>query len=56
MMLHDANDAGNDRLILEYFTMGDIDIPIWESYRIMFKTDNPDMFGTLLVIKSFLYN
>lgn len=42
MMLRDANEAGNDRMILEYYTMEDIDIPTLESYRIMFKTDNPD--------------
>lgn len=27
MMLRDANEAGNDRMILEYYTMDDIDIP-----------------------------
>ena len=42
MMLRDANEAGNDGLLLEYYTMDDIDIPTLERYRIMFKTDNPD--------------
>ena len=41
-MLRDANEAGNDRMILENYTMDDIDIPTLERYRIMFKTDNPD--------------
>ena len=52
MMLRDANEAGNDRLVLEYYTMDDIDIPTLESYRIMFKTDNPDHVWNALGHKS----
>ena len=54
MMLRDANEAGNDRLILEYYTMDDIDIPTLERYRIMFKTDNPDHVWNELDHKEFL--
>lgn len=54
MMLRDANDTGNDRLILEYYTMEDIDIPTLESYRIMFKTDNPDHVWNSFGHKEFL--
>ena len=54
MMLRDANEAGNDRLILEYYTMDDIDMPTLESYRIMFKTDNPDHVWNALGHKEFL--
>ena len=54
MMLRDANEAGNDRMILEYYTMDDIDIPTLESYRIMFKTDNPDHVWNDLDHKEFL--
>ncbi len=54
MMLRDANEAGNDRMILEYYTMDDIDIPTLESYRIMFKTDNPDHVWNSLGHKEFL--
>ena len=54
MMLRDANEAGNDRMILEYYTMDDIDIPTLEGYRIMFKTDNPDHVWNSLDHKEFL--
>lgn len=54
MMLRDANESGNDRMILEYYTMDDIDIPTLESYRIMFKTNNPDHIWNTLRHKDFL--
>ncbi|MGM9833179.1 MAG: RNA-binding domain-containing protein [Candidatus Limisoma sp.] len=54
MMLRDANEAGNDRMVLEYYTMEDVDIPTLESYRIMFKTDNPDHVWNSLGHKDFL--
>ena len=54
MMLRDANEVGNDRMVLEYYTMDDIDIPTLESYRIMFKTDNPDHVWNTLGHKEFL--
>ena len=54
MMLRDANEAGNDRMILEYYTMDDIDLPTLESYRMMFQTDNPDHVWNSLGHKDFL--
>ncbi|MGM9820030.1 MAG: ATP-binding protein [Candidatus Onthomorpha sp.] len=54
MMLRDANEAGNDRIILEHYTMDDIDIPTLENYRVMFKTDNPDHVWNDLGHKEFL--
>ncbi len=54
MMIRDANEAGNDRLFLEHYTMDDIDMPTLESYRIMFKTDNPDHVWNDLANKDFL--
>ena len=54
MMLRDANEAGNDRMILEYYTMDDIDIPTLERYRVMFKTNNPDHVWNGLDNKEFL--
>ena len=54
MMLRDANEAGNDRMILEYYTMDDVDIPTLERYRVMFKTNNPDHVWNGLDNKEFL--
>ena len=54
MMLRDANEAGNDRMILEYYTMDDIDIPTLERYRVMFKTNNQDHVWNGLDNKEFL--
>ena len=54
MMMRDANEAGNDRMFLEYYTMDDIDIPTLERYRIMFKTDNPEHIWNDLSHKDFL--
>lgn len=41
MMMRDANEAGNDGLFLEYYTMDDIDIPTLERYRNHFKSRYP---------------
>jgi predicted HTH transcriptional regulator len=54
MMLRDANELGNDRMFLEYYTMDDIDIPTLERYRILFKTDNPEHIWNALDNKYFL--
>lgn len=54
MMLRDANEAGNDRMLLEYYTMDDIDIPSLERYRILFKTDHPEHIWNGLDHKEFL--
>lgn len=54
MMMRDANEAGNDNLFLEYYTMDDIDIPTLERYRVRFRTDNPDHVWNNLEHKEFL--
>lgn len=54
MMLRDANEAGNDRMFLEYYTMDDIDIPTLERYRMLFKTDHPEHTWNALEHKDFL--
>ncbi len=54
MMLRDANESGNDRLVLDYYTMDDIDLPTLEGYRIMFRTINPDHVWNNLDNKEFL--
>lgn len=54
MMLRDANEAGNDRIILDHYTMNDVDMTTLESYRIMFKTNNPDHVWNDLGHKEFL--
>ena len=42
LMLRDANEAGNDRILLEHYTMDDIDTPTLERYRQLFKIDHPE--------------
>lgn len=54
MMLRDANEAGNDRLFLEYYTMDDIDMPTLDRYRIMFRLSNPEHVWNALENKEFL--
>jgi len=54
MMLRDANEEGNDRLFLEYYTMDDIDLPSLERYRLLFRTDHPDHVWNDLPHKDFL--
>ena len=54
LMLRDANDAGNDRLILEHYTMDDIDMPTLERYRQLFKIDHPEHIWNELNNQEFL--
>lgn len=54
MLVRDANEAGNDRLVLENYTMDDIDPTSLEQYRIMFKTSNPEHIWNGLNNKDFL--
>lgn len=54
MMMRDANELGNDRMFLEYYTMDDIDIPSLERYRILFRTDNPEHVWNDIDNKDFL--
>lgn len=56
MMLRDANEAGNDGLLLEYYTMDDIDIPTLERYRRMFLTLHPEHQWNSSDDKTFLIN
>lgn len=42
MMIRDAFEDGNDRMLLEYYMMEDIDIPSLKGYRMMFSTRNPE--------------
>lgn len=42
MMLRDGNESGNEGLLLEYYTMGDIDIPTLWRFRKMFQTQHPE--------------
>ena len=41
-MLRDANESGNDGLLLEDYTLDDIDQPTLSRYRAMFSLRNPD--------------
>jgi predicted HTH transcriptional regulator len=54
MLIRDANEQGNDRMILENYTMDDIDIPTLEKYRVMFRTNNPGHIWNELEHKDFL--
>ena len=54
MMLRDANEAGNDGLLLEYYTMDDIDLPTLKAYRMMFSTINSEHVWNGLDNKEFL--
>ena len=42
MMLRDTNELGNDDMLLEGYTMDDIDLPTLNSYRNHFKSGLPD--------------
>lgn len=56
MMLRDANEAGNDGMLLEYYTMDDIDIPTLERFRQMFQTLHPEHQWNSSEHKEFLTN
>ena len=56
MMLRDANEAGNDGMLLEYYTMDDIDVPTLERYRKMFQTLHPEHQWNSSSDKEFLMN
>lgn len=42
MLMRDANEEGNDKLFLEYYTMDDIDAETLRRYRQMFRNGHPD--------------
>ena len=53
-MIRDQNPDGNDSLILEYYTMDDIDPETLRAYRQMFVDRNPDHVWSSLNDKEFL--
>ena len=53
-MIRDQNPDGNDSLILEYYTMDDIDPETLRAYRQMFVDRNPDHVWSPLDDKEFL--
>ncbi len=53
-MLRDANDSGSDGIILDGYTMEDIDLNALRSYRIEFEHQNPDHVWNSLDDKEFL--
>lgn len=53
-MLRDQNPDGNDSLILEYYTMDDIDSDTLRAYRQMFRSFNPEHVWDSLDDKEFL--
>lgn len=54
MMVRDSNELGNDGMLLEYYTMDDIDIPTLEGYRQMFQTQNPNHYWNSYTHTDFL--
>ena len=55
-MIRDANDSGNDSLLIENYTMDDIDANTLASYRNRFRTANPDHVWNDYSDKDFLLN
>ena len=54
MMLRDADDESNDQMLLEHYTMDDIDQVSLRQYRLLFRTDHPDHVWNNLEDKEFL--
>ena len=55
-MIRDANDSGNDGILMENYTMDDIDAPTLAAYRNRFRTANPDHVWNDYSDKEFLLN
>ncbi len=55
-MIRDANDSGNDSVLMENYTMDDIDVPTLSAYRNRFRTANPDHVWNDYSDKEFLLN
>ena len=53
-MIRDQNPDGNDSIILEYYTMNDIDQETMKHYRQMFQTRNPEHIWNAYGDKEFL--
>ena len=54
MMLRDANEIGNDGLLMEHYTMDDVDVPSLNRYRKMFQTLHPEHHWNTCGNKEFL--
>lgn len=54
MMMRDATDEGNDGMLLEHYTMEDLDSSTVAAYRRMFVQNNPDHVWNNYDDKSFL--
>ena len=55
-MIRDANDSGNDSVLMENYTMDDIDIKTLAAYRNRFRIANPDHVWNDYSDKDFLLN
>ena len=55
-MFRDSKDEGNDGIILEGYSMDDIDLETLKAYRIRFATWNPDHVWNKVDDKTFLHN
>lgn len=55
-MLRDASSSGSDGMILEGYTIDDIDIPTLKAYRIEYERQNPDQIWNSSDDKEFLRN
>ncbi len=54
MMLRDADNESNDHMVLEHYTMQDVDMPSIVAYRNRFSSHNPDHVWNKLGPKEFL--
>ena len=55
-MIRDANDSGNDSVLMENYTMDDIDANTLAAYRNRFRTANMDHVWNDYSDKDFLLN
>ena len=55
-MIRDANDSGNDGLLIEHYNIDDIDSGTLSAYRNRFRTANPDHIWNDYADKEFLLN
>ncbi len=55
-MIRDANDSGNDGVLMENYDMDDIDKPTLAAYRNRFSSHNPDHIWNEYDDKTFLLN
>ena len=55
-MIRDANDSGNDGILIEHYNIDDIDSATLNAYRNRFRTANPDHIWNDYDYKDFLLN